>query len=378
MKRKYIVSAVIVIIIAGILIYLFAGKRDNAEKTGQDFTVKPGNVTHFTEQTGVIKAQVGAIVKVGTRATGTLTYLKYQVGDAVKKGELIAIIDDREILANIRNTEATIESLRKDLEAKEAQYAYSKTNHERELSLLEKEFTTKDSVDKAKREMDVAYAQVEYGKAKVKESTERRKALEVSLSYTKIYAPISGYVSAVSTQLGETVVSGLSAAILITIIDPSKLEMWIYVDETDIGRTKPGKKIEYWVDTFRDKRFYGKIDMIYPQPEIKDNIVYYLAIVKIDPKDTVFLRPEMTTHVRIIVEKKKDVLVIPNNAIRFEEGKTVVYLKGKNKTEAKQVTLGIRDDKLTEVIKGLSEGEIIVIPAIVRKSPQNTSPGSKK
>ncbi len=378
MKRKYIVGAVIVIIIAGILIYFFAGKRDKAEKTGQDFAVKRGNVTHFTEQTGIIKAQVGAIVKVGTRATGTLTFLKYQVGDAVKKGELIATIDDREILANIRNIGATIESLKKDLEAKQAQYAYSKTNYERELSLLEKEFTTKDSVDKAKREMDVAYAQVEYGKAKVKESTERRKALEVSLSYTRIYAPISGYVSAVSTQLGETVVSGLSAAILITIIDPSKLEMWIYVDETDIGRTKPGKKIEYWVDTFRDKRFNGKIDMIYPQPEIKDNIVYYLAIVKIDPKDTVFLRPEMTTHVRIIVEEKKDVLVIPNNAIRFEEGKTVVYLKGKNKTEAKQVTLGIRDDKLTEVIKGLSEGEIIVIPAVVRKPPQNASPGSKK
>jgi len=377
-KRKYIVGAVIVIIIAGILIYFFAGKRDKAEKTGQDFAVKLGNVTHFTEQTGIIKAQVGAIVKVGTRATGTLTFLKYQVGDAVKKGELIATIDDREILANIRNIGATIESLKKDLEAKQAQYAYSKTNYERELSLLEKEFTTKDSVDKAKREMDVAYAQVEYGKAKVKESTERRKALEVSLSYTKIYAPISGYVSAVSTQLGETVVSGLSAAILITIIDPSKLEMWIYVDETDIGRTKPGKKIEYWVDTFRDKRFNGKIDMIYPQPEIKDNIVYYLAIVKIAPKDTVFLRPEMTTHVRIIVEEKKDVLVIPNNAIRFEEGKTVVYLKGKNKTEAKQVTLGIRDDKLTEVIKGLGEGEIIVIPAVVRKPPQNASPGSKK
>ena len=378
MKKKYIVIAVIVAVVAGILIYFFAGKKGSSEKTGENFTVKRGNVTHFTEQTGIIKAQVGAIVKVGTRATGTLTQLKYQVGDVVKKGELIATIDDREILANIRNIEATIDSLKRDLEAKEAQYAYSKTNYEREQSLLEKEFTTKDSVDKAKREMDVAYAQVEYGKAKVKESAERRKALEVSLSYTKIYAPISGYVSAVSTQLGETVVSGLSAAILITIIDPTKLEMWIYVDETDIGRTKPGMKIEYWVDTFRDKRFYGKIDMIYPQPEIKDNIVYYLAIVKIDPKDTTFLRPEMTTHVRIIVEEKRDVLVVPNNALRFEEGKTVVYFKGKDKTEAKQVTPGIRDDKFTEITKGLNEGETIVIPVVVKKPPQNASPGSKK
>jgi multidrug efflux pump subunit AcrA (membrane-fusion protein) len=185
-------------------------------------------------------------------------------------------------------------------------------------------------------------------------------------------------VSAVSTQLGETVVAGLSAAILITIIDPTKLEMWIYVDETDIGRTKPGLMIEYWVDTYRDRRFYGKIDMIYPQPEIKDNIVYYLAIVKIDPKDTVLLRPEMTTHVRIIVEEKTNVLVVPNNAIRFEEGKTVVYLKAKDKQEPRQVTPGIRDDKLTEIVSGLQEGEVIVIPALVKKSPQSPSPGPKK
>jgi RND family efflux transporter MFP subunit len=378
LKKKYIIIAVIALLVAAVLTYFFVGKKGNTEKTGENYTVKRGNVTHFTEQTGIIKAQVGAIVKVGTRATGTLTQLKYQVGDAVKKGELIATIDDREILANIRNTDATIESLKRDLEAKEAQYLYSKTNYEREQSLLEKEFTTKDNVDKAKREMDVAYAQVEFGKAKVKEATERRKALEVSLSYTKIYAPISGYVSAVSTQLGETVVAGLSAAILITIIDPTKLEMWIYVDETDIGRTKPGLMIEYWVDTYRDRRFYGKVDMIYPQPEIKDNIVYYLAIVKIDPKDTALLRPEMTTHVRIIVEEKTDVLVVPNNAIRFEEGKTVVYLKAKDKKEPRQVTPGIRDDKLTEIVSGLQEGEVIVIPALVKKSPQSPSPGPKK
>jgi HlyD family secretion protein len=377
-KKKYIVIAIAVAVVAGILIYLFAGKKGNSEKTGENFTIKRDNVTYFTEQTGIIKAQVGAIVKVGTRATGNLTQLKYQVGDAVKKGELIATIDDREIMANIRNTDATIESLKRDLDAKEAQYSYSKTNYDREVSLLEKEFTTKDSVDKAKREVDVAYAQVEFGKAKVKEASERLKALEVSLSYTKIYAPISGYVSAVSTQLGETVVAGLSAAILITIIDPTKLEMWIYVDETDIGRTKPGLKIEYWVDTYRDKRFYGKIDMIYPQPEIKDNIVYYLAIVKIDPKDTAFLRPEMTTHVRIIVEEKKDVLVVPNNAVRFEEGKTVVYFKTKDKTEPRQVTPGVRDDRFTEIITGLKEGETIVIPTVVKKPPQSASPGPKK
>jgi RND family efflux transporter MFP subunit len=382
LSRKYVIpviAVIAVIIAAGGLIFNSTGKKGTSEKKrSETFIAKKGNVTYFTEQTGIIKARVGAIVKVGTRATGTLTQLKYQVGDYVRKGELIAKIDDREIVANFRNNQAMIEEQKRDLESKDAQYAYAKLNYEREARLLDKEFTTKDSVDKAKRELDVALAQVELGKAKVKEAVEKLKALEVSLSYTKIYAPISGYVSTVSTQEGETVVSGLSAAILITIIDPSKLEMWIYVDETDIGRTKTGVRVEYWVDTYRDKRFPGKISMIYPQPEIKDNIVYYLAIVKIDPKDTALLRPEMTAHVRIIVEEKVNVLVVPNNAVRFEEGKNVVYVgKGKEKPERRTVTPGIRDDNFTEILSGIAEGEHIIMPAIKKAQP-NSTPSVKK
>ena len=367
-KKKYIVwitAAVIILLV--IVVVCLTGKKGRSEKVGGEvFAVKKGNVTNFTEQTGIIKAQVGAIVKVGTRATGELIQLRYQVGDYVKKGELIAKIDDREKIANHRNLKAQIEEQRKDLAAKEAQYQYSKINYEREERLLKQEFTTRDSVDKAKRELDVAIAQVELGRAKVMAAEESLKALEVSLSYNKIYAPISGYVSQVTTQEGETVVAGLSAVNLITVIDASKLEMWIYVDETDIGRVKPGMKVEYRVDAYRDRRFSGNISLIYPQPEIKENIVYYLAIVKIDPKDTTLLKPEMTTHVRIIISEKTDVLVVPNGSVRFESGKNIVYVKSKDKTERKEVIPGIRDDKFTEIITGLSENEHVVIPTVKR------------
>ncbi len=367
-KKKYIVwITVAVIILLVIVVVCLTGKKGRSEKVGGEvFAVKKGNVTNFTEQTGIIKAQVGAIVKVGTRATGELIQLRYQVGDYVKKGELIAKIDDREKIANHRNLKAQIEEQRKDLAAKEAQYQYSKINYEREERLLKQEFTTRDSVDKAKRELDVAIAQVELGRAKVMAAEESLKALEVSLSYNKIYAPISGYVSQVTTQEGETVVAGLSAVNLITVIDASKLEMWIYVDETDIGRVKPGMKVEYRVDAYRDRRFSGNIGLIYPQPEIKENIVYYLAIVKIDPKDTTLLKPEMTTHVRIIISEKTDVLVVPNGSVRFESGKNIVYVKSKDKTERKEVIPGIRDDKFTEIITLLSENEHVVIPTVKR------------
>ncbi len=362
MKRRvlYAVAAACIII----LIVFFVTRKGDRQKQGEPFTVKRANVVYSTEQTGIIKAQVGAIVKVGTRATGTLNRLKFQVGDYVKKGELIVEIDDREILANIRNAEAAVEEQRRDLEAKRAQDRYNQTNYEREQRLLAKEYTTKDSVEKAKRELDVSRAQVELGKAKVKEAQEKLKALRVSHSYTKIYAPISGYISSVATQEGETVVSGLSAPNLITIIDPTRLEMWIYVDETDIGRVKPGLEVEYWVDAYRDRTYKGVIDRIYPQPEIKENIVYYLAIVKIDPNDALTLKPEMTSHVRIIIEEKANVIVVPNSAIRFEDRKNVVYVRSNGKTVRREVVPGVRDQRYTEITSGLAEGEQVIVPTV--------------
>lgn len=373
MKRKilYAIAALCVII----LIVFFATRKGERQKEGELFTVKRSSVVYSTEQTGIIKAQVGAIVKVGTRATGTLNRLKFQVGDYVKKGDLIVEIDDREILANIRNAEAAVEQQRRDLEAKRAQDLYNQTNYEREQRLLAKEYTTKDSVEKAKRELDVSRAQVELGKAKVREAQEKLKALKVSHSYTKIYAPISGYISSVATQEGETVVSGLSAPNLITIIDPTKLEMWIYVDETDIGRVKPGLKVEYWVDAYRDKLYRGVIDRIYPQPEIKENIVYYLAIVKIDPNDALTLKPEMTSHVRIVIEEKANVIVVPNGAIRFEDRKNVVYVRSKGKTIRQEIVPGVRDQSYTEIISGLTVGQQVVVPSMApaANKPQNNA-----
>jgi RND family efflux transporter MFP subunit len=377
MKKKYgkyiLLGLSCALVMAVVAFFLVARKNNNQKPAGEFYTVKKGDITNFTEQTGILKAQVGAIVKVGTRATGTLMFMKYQIGDSVKKGELIAQIDDREIVANIRNAEAQVLEQKRDIEVKEATLLYNKINYDRELRLLEKEFTTKDGVDKAKRELDVAVASLELTRARLRQAEERLRQLQITLSYTKIYAPISGYVSAVTTQQGETVVSGLAATSLVTVIDPTKLEMWIYVDETDVGRVKPGQKVLYWVDAYRDKRFFGTISLIYPQPEIKDNVVYYLAIVKINPKDAGVLRPEMTTHARIVIEEKKDVLVVPNNAVRFEGGKNVVYLKAGSKEELREVKPGIRDDRYTEILAGLSEGETIVIP-VLKKPVQTQAP----
>lgn len=184
--------------------------------------VARADVSKILESTGIVKAQVGAQVKIGAQATGVLESVPVKVGDLVRKGDLIAQIDARELRA--RMEEATA-----NLRLQEAKLEYMEKNLPRKRSLVRQKLEAQDSLDVAYQDAEMARHGVDAARAKL-------ETLKVQLSYTKIFSPIDGVVSQVAAQEGETVVSGLSVSNLITVLDPSRLEMWIYIDETDIGR----------------------------------------------------------------------------------------------------------------------------------------------
>jgi multidrug efflux pump subunit AcrA (membrane-fusion protein) len=389
MKRKtLIISIILILIIISVSYTLYKILKKPEANILESAKVERGSIRGILVETGIIKPQVGAVVKIGARATGEIFDMKVKIGDKVKKGQLIALIDDREILKGIEQLKASLSATQQTLKQVEltyperikeatANYEYAKINFEREKELLKHEYTTKDAVDKARSQFEASEAilkrlqneydmQVKILKSNISEIEAQLKQQEIRLTYTRIYAPIDGVVSDVTAQEGETIVAGLQVANLVTVLDPTSLEMWIYVDETDIGRVKVGQDVEYYVDTFPDKVFTGKIGKIYPQPVVKENIVYYLAIVKINKEDTVFLKPEMTTHIKIIYEEKKDVLKAPNSAIKFEEGKQVVYkVEGKNILRKIEVKTGIRGEDSTEILSGVKEGDILATKLVL-------------
>ncbi len=394
MKRPWIILLVLTVLIGGgFLTYrkYFAVPEVQVLETAR---VERGDIRGVLVETGIIKSQVGAVVKIGSRATGTIVKMNVKIGDRVKQGDLIALIDDRETREKIQRQQAALEGARKTLAQVESTYPqrikeaqanldYAKINHSREKELLKFEYTTPDAVDKAENQQKALEAnwqklqkeyqtEVEITKARIAEITAQIKELEVTLSYTKIYAPIDGVVSDVTLQQGETIVAGLQVANLVTIQDPSRLDMQIYVDETNIGKTKVGQQVEFYVDSFPDKTFRGSIDKLYPQPQTKDNIVYYLAIMSIPKEDAAFLKPEMTTHVKVIFEEKRDILTVPNAAVKFEEGKQIAYkVVGPNKVEKLELKTGLRGEEKTEILAGAEEGDEvatrIILPVIARQ-----------
>jgi multidrug efflux pump subunit AcrA (membrane-fusion protein) len=404
--KKLLWGAVLlaILIAGGIAGYkkLYPKPQTQVLETGR---VEKGNIRGVLVETGIIKSQVGAVVKIGARATGRLDKMLVKVGDRVRAGQFIARIDDREVLKAIDQQKAALRVAQNTLtqvqltypqkiaEA-EANLDYARIAWKRQQELIKREYTTRDSLDRAKNQLQAAQAvlqrlreesvtQESISNSTTKEITAQLQQQEIRLSYTRIYSPLAGIVADVTAQEGETVVAGLQVANLVTVLDPTRLEMWVYIDETDIGRARKGQKVEYTVDTYPDRTFIGAIERINPQPVVKDNIVYYLATVKVSTEDAAFLRPEMTTHAKIILTEKTDVLTVPNAAIKFEKGRQIAYVatKGSQSVKKVELKLGVRGEEHTEVISGVSAGTELatklVLPVTSKNGAMKNPHGSK-
>lgn len=413
MRKRWKLILAGAVVLAAALFLLRRGGEDKEPKVLATAEVKMGDVRKVLQATGIVKAQVGAIVRIGARATGTIKEMRVRVGDAVTAGQTIALIDDRELVAQRDQAEATLEKSKAEkqrvedvyprkiaeadaqLKLAEAQYDYAKANSSRQTQLLRQNLVSRDTQEAALREELVTANTVrarkatlelnktEFSKEKVKaekaveESLAALQTIETRISYTKIVSPIDGVVSQVTTQQGETVVAGLQVANLITVLDPTRLEMWIYVDETDVGQVKPDMPVEFRVDAYPDTIFRGEVDTIYPQPEIRDNIVYYQALVRLSPKEATMLRPEMTTQCQVVVQEKKGVLVIPNSALKWVDNQQAVFLVQGGKAVRVQPELGLSGLHETEVLSGLTQGQQVATQIVLPSGFKKLTPAEK-
>lgn len=400
--KKNIAVIVLLAVAVGVGLWWTSSTADKKITVLATETVTRGTVRKVLEQTGIVKSQVGAIVKIGTRATGTIDKMMVKVGDPVEKDQLVAQIDSRELEAQATEARAKlaaaqaelnrveqayplrIKEARHDLILTRARADYLYNNYLRQQKLADRNVISKDTIEDVHQKAEVEANQVSVkqstlerlrreftdeaakARAAVKQAEASLAALDVRKSYTRIYSPISGVVSQVTAQEGETIVAGLQVANLITVIDPARLEMWTYVDETDIGQVHPGQPVEFRVDAYPGRVFKGNVDTIYPEPEIRDNIVYYRALVKINPEQATYLRPEMTTQVQIIVAVKDDVLDIPNNALKWVDGRQVVFVQDSD-GKIRQVTpeLGLAGVTHTEVLEGLAVGDKVATQLVL-------------
>jgi RND family efflux transporter MFP subunit len=341
MKSTYRLIQLIIL-----LMLLFSCSAKNENANFETTEVKKRDVVTSILATGIIKPKVGAEVRVGSRASGIVKKLYVKNGDRVEKGDLLAVLDEAELLSRYNLEEANLQMAQTSL-------LYAGKDMNRAKSLVDRDFTSEQSYDDLVKKYDMALAQVKSQQAMV-------DMAKTQLGFTKIFAPISGVISAVNTQEGETVAAAFASPVFVSIIDPARIEIRAYVDETDIGRVETGQKASFTVDTYPGTVFNGSVTAIYPKAEIRDNVVNYIAVIEIDSAGENQLRPEMTAYVTIKTSIAEHVLAIPNNLITKKGAENVVYVLENNHPVIRKVTTGIRGNQLTQILNGLTEGERIV------------------
>ena len=359
MKKKkwiYLIIAVVILIAAGLITYRLVNGKDGKPPAFQTETVKRRDIASSVQATGVIRAKIGAEVKVGARISGRVEKLYANIGDVVKKGQVIARLEQEDLKAKVNEAGMSLKVI-------EANLDLASKNLQRMQTLYSKNYIAKDNVDIAERDYKAALAQAN----QVRETIHYNEA---QMSYANIYAPISGVIASVTTQQGETVsASSLNVPTFVTIVDLNRLEVYAYVDETDIGKIKPGFEATFTVDSFPEKDFKGKVTAVYPKATIQDNVVYYITIISIENAEGK-LKPDMTVNTTIYLNKRSNVLSVPNKAIKREGGKKVVQVLVNGKPVLKTIRAGWKDGSYTEVIEGLKEGDVVITGEAIKQEKE--------
>jgi HlyD family secretion protein len=333
------------------------GQSDDRVSAPQVVPVVRRDIVQTVKATGIIKPRVGAEVNVGSRVSGVVKRLYVRIGDRVRKDQLLAELDDRDLIARRDEAVAAVQQADVNLG-----YAQADLRRKRELSAAA--LLPRGDLDLAERAAAVAEQQVAAARATFAYAT-------TQVGYARIAAPIAGVVAAVATQEGETVAASFAAPTFVTLVDLSRLEVWAYVDETDIGRIRAGQKARFTVDTYGDHEFRGQVSAVYPKAEIRDNVVNYVAVVRFEPPRERTLRPEMTTSVLIGVETRANVITAPARAVRREGGRAFVFVRRGPTVERRSVTTGSRDETWWEIVTGLGEGDEVLVGEVANQGTTN-------
>jgi RND family efflux transporter MFP subunit len=354
MKRKTVILLALIPVMAaaGVLhSNWFLGKAH--DPTAVSYSTVPAErrvVGQSVLATGIIKPMTGAEVKVGAQVSGIVQKLHVEIGTRVKKGELLAEIEETGYKAK-----ADLALAQKGMAETEKKFA--ELELQRYRALLEQRCVSTQQMESIEKAFELASSRLQQAEADLVYAL-------LQLSYTKVRSPIDGTIASVATQEGETVTASFSAPTFVTIIDLNRLELWAYVDETDIGRVRKGQSASFSVDTYPGEEFLGVVQAIYPKAEIQNNVVNYVAVIRFDQRPERIVRPEMTANLRIYGGKAERVLVVPLTALRRDGNRSYVYLLADGVPAKRYVETGASDKKFAEVRSGLSGNDQVIVGEI--------------
>lgn len=384
MKQVFTKKNIIILITILILVMFFSIYNSNKVR----YITKPitkESITQYVEASGTIKP-INTIA-VGTQVSGTVAKIYVDFNSVVKKGDLLAELDPSLFQANVDQSTAKLNNAKATFSKANSTLNYKRNNYKRYKHLYEKNYVSKD-------EVELAYANYQQAQAEVAAASAEVSAAEASLSnnltnlrYSKISSPVDGTVISRAVDVGQTVAASFNTPTLFEVAkDLTKMQIETSVSEADIGKIKVGQKANYTLDGYQDRTFEGMVTQVRLASTTTNNVVTYVVIISVDNSEGLVI-PGMTANVSIITNSVKDVLCVPNQALKFTpntDGKKYenqgIWVQTKSGLERYDIELGACDDNKTQVISpqikvgdrvciGISGGKKIKKDNTMRRPP---------
>ena len=392
-RRRWLLLGVIALALAGGALGIAAALRPNHQIGPSKLaSVERGDIARSVVATGKITPL--AKVEVKSKASGLVKKVYVEYGDRVKQGQVLVELDKEQLEAQVEEQRANLLAAQAAQQSAEATYErnvvdaqgpdvpFLKATADRDRKLALDGLIAASVLDdgdrayqlalnkrlSAQRNVSVSQAEVAKAKAQVAQAQAALASVEEDLRNSTIVSPMDGLVLSRDVEVGDAVSSilvlGSQATLVMTLGDMSTVYVLGKVDQADIGKVYLGQPARIVVESFKDKKFEGKVTKISPLGVEKDNVTTFEVRVSIqNPSGE--LKANMSANAEIILEEKHGVLLIPESAVIYDKDKhTSVEApdpKADNGRRKIPVKLGISNGVKTELVSGLNEGQKVIL-----------------
>jgi HlyD family secretion protein len=367
---RFVIPVVVVAALVALGLTFARGRAAAAGPAYDMAAVSRGDIRVTVTATGTLEAIT--TVEVGAEVTGKVLSVLVDANDEVKKGQLLAVIDPEQLRAATDESSAQVASAEAAIRTAKATLVESTKAADRAREQAKQGLVSQKDIEAAVAAEERADAAVASAVANATLSRATLIQARSKLDKTKIVSPIDGIVLSRHVEPGQTVTAGFTTPLLFRLAqDLTQMRLNVDVDEADMGRVREGQEASFTVEAYPDRAFSSRVTSLRNEPKTSQNVVTYQGVLSVENQERL-LRPGMTCTATILADTRKDVLVVPNAALRFapptpggpatppkEVGSTkdmqrkqrVWVLQG-TKPVAVPVRAGATDGVVTEIVSG--------------------------
>jgi len=352
MKKKRILIITICVVVIGVVLGIVLTRGRGSEATLNTVNITRGDIVKTVLVDGSLVMPNKAYLSFGI--TGTVTEVLVEEGSNVTKDQVLARLDAPSLESSVEMAELQVEIAEEGVKAARAQYEIAEDNLDEGVLGV--------SEDVLELQVDIAKANWETAKLNLETAKLSLESAELNLEKAEIVAPFDGMVSDITITEGKEISTTALATPAISLVDTSEIEMSGFIDEIDIAMVQLGQEANILLDALPDEEVKGEVAFISPVGTTLAGVVSYDTTITLE-NPAAELRDGMSATAEVIIERRDDVLFIPNRALRgnWENPKVLVLVD--EQAEEREITLGLTDGINTEVLSGLEEGEKVELPA---------------